>query len=472
MNHPSPFDDGRDSDPDRTVLIPTPGGRKTPASAPPSSPSSQPSSLPHGQPAEPVPPHQRTLAQQDAAWRAIASNISVGAVAQHGAGLNPLVRAANAMLALVVPLRFVPTPPDMEVLRERLTQEMRVFEAAARASHADAETVAAARYALCTFLDETISSTPWGGGVWNSRSLLVAFHNEAWGGEKFFLILQRLSQDPRANLDLLELMYLCLSLGMQGRYRVLDRGQEQLATLRERLLLMIHRQHGPREQDLSPRWRGAIEPQRSMLRRVPLWVLAAAAGVLLLVLQLTYSWLLNRASDPVFAQLGGLRVAPPPRSAVAPAPAQGPAPVRVAGFLAPEIAEGLVGVTETADRSTVTLRGDGVFASGSADVARKFEPLLLRIGDALKTVPGKVVVIGHTDNTKPALSARLPSNFDLSKARARTVAAMLAERSGPPQRYSSEGRGEAEPVAPNDSAANRARNRRVDIVVLTPAQPQ
>jgi len=197
-------------------------------------------------------------------------------------------------------------------------------------------------------------------------------------------------------------------------------------------------------------------------------VLAAAAGVLLLVLQLIFSWLLNRGSDPVFAQLAAIRVAAPARLS-APAPS-GPAPVRVAGFLAPEIAEGLVTVTETADRSTVTLRGDGVFASGSADVARNFEPLLARIGDALKTVPGKVIVVGHTDNVKPALSARLPSNYDLSKARAKTVVGLLAERSGPPERYSSEGRGETEPVAPNDTPANRARNRRVDIIVLTPAQ--
>jgi type VI secretion system protein ImpK len=113
-----------------------------------------------------------------------------------------------------------------------------------------------------------------------------------------------------------------------------------------------------------------------------------------------------------------------------------------------------------------------VFASGSAEVARSQLPVLLRIGTALEAVPGKVLVIGHTDDTKPAVSARLPSNYDLSKARARTVAGLLAERSGPPSRYSSEGRGDTEPVAPNDSAGNRARNRRVEIVVLTPPQPQ
>jgi len=451
-----------EQDPDRTMLVPAPGGRRAAAPGP------QPAPAIPDIPAAISPTISPTISP------AISSTISPAtwpaSAALPGAGLNPLVHAASALLDLVVPLRFMPAPPDMERLRRRLTDEMQAFEQAARAARIDAEDVAAARYALCTFLDETISSTPWGAGVWNSRSLLVAFHNEAWGGEKFFLILQRLSQDPRGHLDVLELMYLCLALGLEGRYRVLERGHDQLAGLRERLLQLIVQQRGTHEQDLSPHWRGATQPPPSMLRRVPLWVLAVAAGALLLAMQLTYSWLLNRASDPVYAQLSALRVAAPPRNAIA-APT-GPAPVRVARFLAPEIAEGLVTVTETADRSTVTLRGDGVFASGSAEVARSQQPVLARIGDALRAVPGKVVVIGHTDNTKPALSAALPSNYDLSKARARTVTGLLAERAGPPTRYTSEGRGETEPVAPNDSAANRARNRRVDIVVLTPPQAQ
>ena len=424
-------------DPDRTMLLPNPGGRRAPAAA-----------APHSYP----------------------RSVAGAAAALHGAGLNPLVRAANPLLDLVVPLRFTTAAPDMELLRRRLTEEVQAFEAAARAAHADPETVAAARYALCTFLDETISSTPWGAGVWNSRSLLVAFHNEAWGGEKFFLILQRLSQDARNRLDVLELMYLCLALGLEGRYRVIERGHDQLAGLRERLLGLIRQHRGAPEQDLSPNWRGEREPQPTMLRRVPPWVLAAAAGALLLALQLVFGWLLNRASDPVFGRLAALRVAAPARSP-APAPAAS-APGRVARFLAPEIAEGLVSVSETADRSTVTLRGDGVFASGSADVDRGQLRVLERIGDALKTTPGRVLVIGHTDNTRPALSARLPSNYDLSKARAHTVAGLLAQRAGPEARYSSEGRGETEPLVPNDSAARRARNRRVEIVVLAPPQPQ
>jgi type VI secretion system protein ImpK len=444
MNHRHGTDYSDDNqDPDRTVLMPTPGGRaRTAAGAPP--------------------------------WTtAPADTVAGAAIALRGVGLNPLVRAANTLLDLVVPLRLTPEAPDMAMLRDRLIAEMHAFELAARTAHAEPETVAAARYALCTFLDETISSTPWGAGVWNSRSLLVTFHNEAWGGEKFFLILSRLGQDPRANLDVLELMYLCLALGLEGRYRVTERGHDQLSVLRERLLDLILHHRGAPEADLSPHWRGAAAPQPTMLRRVPLWVLVAVFGVLLLTLQLAFSWLLNRASDPVYAELGALRMALPSQRAVsAPLAPGAPAPDRVARFLAPEIAAGLVTVVETADRSTVTLQGDAVFASGSAEVARSQLPTLMRIGDALATVPGRVLVVGHTDDTKPALSARLPSNFDLSKARSRNVSALLAQRAGPIARYASEGRGETEPVAPNDSAAHRARNRRVEIVVLTPPLPQ
>ena len=105
-----------------------------------------------------------------------------GSTKLHGMGLNPLVKAANPLLALVVPLRYMASYTNLEELRMQLIQAVKNFEAEAREQRVDPEATAAARYALCTFLDETISSTPWGGSnVWSSRSLLVAFHNEAFG---------------------------------------------------------------------------------------------------------------------------------------------------------------------------------------------------------------------------------------------------------------------------------------------------
>ncbi|MFT5532220.1 MAG: type VI secretion system protein ImpK [Burkholderiaceae bacterium] len=428
-----------DADSERTMMIPTPGGRRAASAAP-------------------------------GATAAVAADTNSGTLPQlHGSGLNALVRAANPLLDLIMPLRAMVTSPNLEVLRQQLVAAVKTFESEAKAAQVDPEAIAAARFALCTFVDETISGTPWGsGGVWASRSLLVTFHNEAWGGEKFFLILQRLTQDIPGNIDVLELMYLCLALGLEGRYRVIDRGPEQLTTLRERLQQLIQTQRGAHEPELALRWRGLQVGRKSMLRLMPLWVMAALAGVLLLIAQLTFSHWLNSDSDPVFASLMATKVSAPPVVVAAMPAVPKVAPVRVAGFLAPEIAQGLVSVVELDDRSTITLRGDGVFGSGSVEVAGTFEPLLARIGDALKTVQGKVVVIGHTDNIKPGVSARVPSNWALSKARAGAVVRLLAERAGPLERYVIEGRGDTEPLVENSSAVNRARNRRVDIVVLVP----
>ena len=438
-------------DPDRTMLVPAPGGRRPPpppASADATIMSPGPGSQPAAQPRPAPGPGP--------------------AAVFHGSALNPLVQAANPLLELVTPLRHMVSHPDVEALRMQLIGAIKTFEASAKQALVEHESIAAGRYALCTLLDETISSTPWGGGgVWASRSLLVTFHNEAFGGEKFFLILQKLGQDVAANLHTLELMYLCMTLGLEGRYRVVEGGRAQLETLRERLQQLIQKQRGAYETELSLHWKGASGKGEPLWRVVPVWILAAGAAVLLIGLQLFFSQRLGRASDPVFSSLFNIRTPALKAAPAAPAaPAQ--APVRVARFLAPEIAQGLVAVTETADRSTVTLRGDGVFGSGSADVNGSFTPLLQRIGDALKPVPGKVLVIGHTDNVRPGLSARFPSNYELSKSRAGAVRVLLAERSGPPERYSVEGRGDAEPLVPNDSVANRARNRRVDIIVLTP----
>ena len=80
------------------------------------------------------------------------------------------------------------------------------------------EQVKIASYFLCSLIDETVLNTPWGNqSNWGHHSLLIQFHNEAWGGERFFQILDRLKQQPAQGLNLLELAYLCLSLGFEGK---------------------------------------------------------------------------------------------------------------------------------------------------------------------------------------------------------------------------------------------------------------
>ncbi len=96
-------------------------------------------------------------------------------------------------------------------------------------------------------------------------------------------------------------------------------------------------------------------------------------------------------------------------------------------------------------------------------------PLLERIARALAVVPGRVVVLGHTDNQPINRAGRFPSNWDLSRERAKAVVADLAASGPDASRFSSEGRADSEPIASNSTAEGRARNRRVEIVLYAPS---
>jgi type VI secretion system protein ImpK len=384
-------------------------------------------------------------------------------------GRNPLLRAANPLLELAIPLRRLVDHPDVDVLRSQLIEMVRTFEKNGRAFGVPDEQLGVARYCLCTFIDEAISATPWGAGLWGRRSLLVTFHNEASGGERVFVLLQRLAQTPVVQIDLLELVYVILSLGFDGRYRLIENGRTQLETIRERLEQMIRAQRPSIERALSPHWQPAPRERKRLLQFVPLWVALAIAALVLAAASLILSVRINDFSDPVFASLHAIRVTPAPVLAskvnVAPRLA-----ATLAGFLAPEIAQGLVTVAESEGRTIVTINTSGsqqLFASGSDTLDDHFTPLMQRIADALRDKPGNIVVVGHTDNQR-ILSARFPSNVVLSQARADTVRAFLASRLGSSTRISAEGHGDTEPVASNDTPANRARNRRVEIDILAP----
>jgi len=432
---PDPHETLRFLDAAQTIMIPMPGARRErPAAAPASAPGAR-------------------LAPLGAALP----------------GRNPLLRAANPLLELAIPLRRLVDHPDVDVLRSQLIEMVRTFEKNGRAFGVPDEQLGVARYCLCTFIDEAISATPWGAGLWGRRSLLVTFHNEASGGERVFVLLQRLAQTPVVQIDLLELIYVILSLGFDGRYRLIENGRAQLETIRERLEQMIRAQRPSVERALSPHWQPAPRERKRLLQFVPLWVALAIAALVLAAASLILSVRINDFSDPVFASLHAIRVTPAPVLAskvnVAPRLA-----ATLAGFLAPEIAQRLVTVTESEGRTIVTINTGGsqqLFASGSDTLDDHFTPLMQRIADALRDKPGNIVVVGHTDNQR-ILSARFPSNVVLSQARAETVRAFLAIRLGSSTRISAEGRGDTEPVAPNDTPANRARNRRVEIDILAP----
>jgi type VI secretion system protein ImpK len=443
----NPFSEPDDSD--RTIIRPLPGGRRP--AAPPATP------VEEGRAASPRPA---------AAGGDIPESLTIGA--------DPLVAAAMPLLQLLARLRNTLSQPDPGELRERAVREMRGFEQRVRDLDLPAELLRPAHYALCASLDDVVLNTPWGSaGVWNARSLVSTFHQEVRSGERFFDLLGQMRQNPGKFLPVVELMYLCLSLGFQGRYRLSPRGPAELDRLREETYALIVRQRQAAAPDLSPHWQGVAAPYRPTRVIVPVWVAAVAALSAMAALFVWFSFTLNAASDDLFARMLQAPPAHMPqiaRAAPVTPPSQPPLPAsdRLCTLLQPEIAQHLVSVLCTASTPIVRLNNRGMFAPGSAVIEPRFLPLIERIGAALQSEKGTIQVIGYTDN-QPIHTVRFPSNFQLSVARAAAAAAILGKAVGDSSRLSAEGRGEADPIASNVTREGREQNRRIEIVLHRPS---
>ncbi len=438
----NPFADPGDGE--RTVIRPSPGRRP----AAPQSAAPQPAAP---RPAPPPPERPAALESEP--------------IALPGEGINPVVGAASVLLALAPPLRRATQAQNVADLRQRIIAELKTFERKIRALSLPANALRGAHYAVCATIDDIVLNTPWGShSLWTSQSLVSTFHNEVTGGERFFDILDALQADPGRNIDVLELMYVCLALGFEGKYRIGPRGLTELARLQEGLYRQIRQVRGEFERELSPSWRGVPAPHRTLASSLPVWVVAVVAGVAVLVIYMGLSFALGAASDPVFSALAQL----PPRDGVTVANAAPPPPPvspPKPKFLAPEVAAGLVTVQETDQKIVVTLRSTGMFPSGSATIEPRYVDLLRRIGDEIEKETGRVLVLGHTDNV-PIRTIRFPSNFELSLARAKAAAAIIGTRLTKPDRVSAEGRADADPVQPNTTPSGREANRRIEIVIV------
>ncbi len=118
----------------------------------------------------------------------------------------------------------------------------------------------------------------------------------------------------------------------------------------------------------------------------------------------------------------------------------------------------------TAEGLVISLREAGFFDSGSAQVRLDAMPTLIEIAHAMPD--GAVRVEGHTDNV-PIHTGQFPSNWELSSARAASIARILLQYGNVnPSEMAAEGLAEFRPVADNDTEAGRSQNRRVDVVVM------
>ncbi|VWC16389.1 DotU/TssL family secretion system protein [Burkholderia lata] len=373
---------------------------------------------------------------------------------------NPFV--SHAMPAVLQLRRYHAAGPlNQSAVRTQLGLEVRLYRERLASSGCEWEQIRDASYLLCTYLDENVSDAARAASQVlydGERSLLVEFHDDAWGGEDAFADLGRWMKADDPPIGLLAFYELILSLGWQGRYRVLDRGDVLRQDLRSQLHALIWR-HVPPE----PLGTGLITPARPRRRWwTPMRAGTVALGAVFLIYGIA-SMVLDSQGRPMRNALAAWM--PPTHT------------INLAETLPPPLpqllSEGWLTAYKHPQGWLLVFRSDGAFDVGKAQVRADFERNIERLGLAFAPWPGDLEVIGHTDR-QPIRTSEFANNLMLSEARARTVAEELRKTAVPGGAQAPEnavqrnidysGRGDTQPIDPAQTPAAYERNRRVDVL--------
>ncbi len=384
---------------------------------------------------------------------------------------NVMMDLAAPVLALAASVRSGRAQIALPQLHGQATNLIASFERSmAQTGYAD-EQKNRAKYALCATVDDIAQNLPGqaaDGAEWARRSMTVRFFSENIGGDRFWQLVDDMLSRPAENRDLIELYHACLAAGFEGRFRVMADGRRRLDDVMSRLYAALEHVRSLSQTELSPHWRGKPTPMNKVGFWGPIILAAAAALGILFLIYVILRLILMQTSDPAMTALKNLNPSDPlrlSRAAVAPPAAPSNQLQTLQTFLAPEIAAHQVVVLEDATTVRVRTTIGELFKSGSDQLNPGQSPLFVRIGEAIQqTQQGPVKVEGDADSDKVA-TLSFPDNIALSKARADTVAAIIKSKLADPTRVTTEGLGDSQPIASNDTAAGKAQNRRVEVVV-------
>ncbi len=220
------------------------------------------------------------------------------------AGLNPLVDAAAYLFSIIGQLKQQKTQHHLHQLHKELVTEINIFQEAVKSQGYSAEYILVSRYALCATIDDIITSTPWGReGQWQPYSMLTIFNQDTGHEERFFLILDRIIKDTAIYIDVLELMYICLSLGYKGNCGANEFNHTQLEKVTQILYKHIRAHHGDFSKVLSPFpiKPSAVKPIPSRLSSYGLIFLITFSFIMLLFIGL--SCMVDAISNNAYQEL-------------------------------------------------------------------------------------------------------------------------------------------------------------------------
>ena len=204
-------------------------------------------------------------------------------------GINPLVGAASGLLSFAMQIKYDDKQHDLDLLFQDLADQFQTFTRKAQCKGIKDADIRTAHYLLCCLIDESIMSLPWA-KAWSDRSLLGQFHNQTCGGEEFFRIVEHSRKLPMLNVELIELMYLCLSLDFKGQYALQARGEEKLKAIHKELHGLIRHARGPVPLALSPHWLATRPDPSPPVHLVSGWKVLAFTLIALALMYTGFAW--------------------------------------------------------------------------------------------------------------------------------------------------------------------------------------
>lgn len=382
---------------------------------------------------------------------------------------NPMMAAAAQALALAASMRSGRVQTPLAQIHAQVSQVVAAFDRTIAPLYNE-EQRRRARYAVAATFDDIAQNLPGqanDGAEWARRSMVVQFFSENIGGDRFWQLVEDMLRQPHDNRDLIELFHACLAAGFEGRFRIMPDGKRRLHEIMTQLYAVLEHPRSLSQLEMAPHWRGEDEPMRKVGFWTRILMAAGAAAGILLLIYLILRLILAQAGGPSMQGMRGVNPEQPlGLSRVAPAAAAPPSAqaTRLQQFLAPEISQGLV--TVESDGTTVRVRTTvgQLFKSGSDELEPGRRNIFERIAAGVEGEPGDVSVDGHADSDRIA-TVTFPDNLALSKARAGRVAEIIKGGLSNPGRVSSQGFGDSQPIASNDTAAGKSQNRRVEVVI-------
>ncbi|HMD68787.1 MAG TPA: type IVB secretion system protein IcmH/DotU [Chitinivibrionales bacterium] len=208
------------------------------------------------------------------------------------------------LFLIIIRMREAEDLGDPAALRKLITYYISLFEKNCKAIGMDPESAAEAKYAIVALMDETVLSVPGAcRDYWISRPMQLDYFGDNIAGQEFFEKLQKLLLTPENKKHVLEVFFLCLALGFEGKYKMFNPG-ERIAIM-EDLGRKIRRTRIRVSSDLSPHGK---RPESSTEKRAkaflfPLWLSAGLAAAAMIVCWIVLYFVNNSAAQALLSSI-------------------------------------------------------------------------------------------------------------------------------------------------------------------------